>query len=65
MTNVIGLKGTAEERLLSWNTMLFLRKLLSWKENPATETEKDWYDQEFAKYLKAANDNDPKVEKVA
>lgn len=61
MGTVIGYHGTPDDRLLSWNTMLLLRKSISWQEQtdstkfkPCLDQEKGWYKEEFQSYVRAA-----------
>lgn len=58
---VIGNQGTPDDRLLSWNTMLLLRKSIAWQESTDStkfkaclDQEKGWYKEEFASYTRAA-----------
>lgn len=60
MTNVIGYKGTPDERLESWLTLLLLRKTIAWSKaenavmfKPTIERETAWYNEEFRNYVAA------------
>lgn len=56
MGEVVGFKGTADDRLLSWMTMLMLRKTLAWAKTAKVNlpSEEDWLKTELDNYRKVA-----------